>query len=249
MQVGIHRLAFVRILGAQPHVGDLRPVAAQSLPIAAEASVVRILLDGLEEVLRTLQGALVARSAAVFAHAVDGKALAVDLFLRIERVPCGIDRPVDSAVSGIHEAALDILLGPTGHLQAGGITRYAVRRRKGPQQAHVEHRSPRSVAMQLPVSGNPAVEAAPVGIGRSHPERQDVPRQFLSHLIGHAADGIFLFPVHIGLFCGRRTGGLQFSLIVFQRSCRSGISSRVRTRSSFRIVRKSASVLSLPPLV
>ena len=52
MQMGIHRLALVLILGAEAHVGYLSPFAGQGFTITVLHGVEAMLFDSLEDVYK-----------------------------------------------------------------------------------------------------------------------------------------------------------------------------------------------------
>ena len=66
MQMGIHRLALVLILGAEAHVGYFSPFAGQGFAITVFHGVEAMLFDGLEQADGICQRFIIARGTSIF---------------------------------------------------------------------------------------------------------------------------------------------------------------------------------------
>ena len=182
VQVGVHRLRHVGVLGAQAHVLQRVPEAVQSLGVATVNAVAAVRLDVAEKAHGIVQRLGVARSPRILAESIDGKAQRIELLLGVERSAVGCYRPEHASVLMVVEAVDDLALGACSHLQVRLVAQHAVGGREGPEDARIEDGSLGSVGVQLVVSVATAMEAA----ARIHhvfdPIWQYVAGQALPHL-------------------------------------------------------------------
>ena len=172
VDVGVHRLG-----GLGPAVHALgvgtAPVAVEHLDVALPGGVVRVLLQGEENLLRGLEAAEVARGAEMLREAVDAEGIGVGLLGAVAHRSFAVHRPIDPAVFPVDEMGLEVLRGPVGHILVSGNAVDAVRPGECPEDAGVEDGALVSGSRRAVVHHG-AVEPS-VGIyGVFHPERKDI---------------------------------------------------------------------------
>ena len=183
MQMCVHRLAVVAVLGRQTHILYGLPVARSRLDIASAAAVAAAGLDVVVERHGISQRLPIARGADIFAQPVEGEAEGIELLAGVERPPLGVERPVYAAELRVVEAVYQIPFGARRGREVILATRYAVCGRKGPQYAGVEYRAFGCVGIDSAVAADAAVEAAPLAVDHSvEPEREYVVLQYGEHL-------------------------------------------------------------------
>ena len=182
VQMGVHRLARVLVLVAKAHVLNGFPLARKGLDVAIPVAVEAVFFNRFKQFYSVVESLAVASGSRVFAQSIDGEALRVDLFLRVERLAVGRKRPVHASEVIIIKLVYDVTLGARGRLQVFGLAQQAVSRRESPQYAGVENSPLGRVGVQFVVAVYASVEAAlHVVCHLFHPERQYAGRQFMLH--------------------------------------------------------------------
>ena len=202
MQMGIHRLALVLILGAEAHVGYFSPFAGQGFAITVFHGVEAMLFDGLEQADGICQRFIIARGTSIFTQPVDGETQSVNLLLGIERIAFIVERPVNSAKFIVVETVDKSAFGTRSRFQILRPPQQAVCSRKGPQDAGVQDGPLFSFGLHLLSTRDTAVEAAVHFIRHSvYPEGEDIGDQLLLHLLLHLLDIHYSMSLSYKLFC------------------------------------------------
>ena len=202
MQMGIHRLALVLILGAEAHVGYLSPFAGQGFTITVLHGVETMLFNRLKQADGICQCFIIARGTSIFTQPVDGETQSVNLLLGIERIAFIVERPINSAKFIVVETVDKSAFGTRSRFQILRPPQQAVCSRKGPQDAGVQDGPLFSFGLHLLSTRDTAVEAAVHFIRHSvYPEGEDIGDQLLLHLLLHLLDIHYSMSLSYKLFC------------------------------------------------
>ena len=189
MQMGIHRLALVLILGAEAHVGYFSPFAGQGFAITVFHGVEAMLFNGLEQTDGICQRFIIARGTGIFTQPVDGEPQSINLLLGIERIAFIVERPVNSTKFIVIETVDKSTFGTRSRFQILRPLQQAVCSREGPQDAGVQDCPLFCFGLHLLPARDTAVETAVHFIRHSiYPEGEDIGNQLLLHLLFHLLD-------------------------------------------------------------
>ena len=121
----------------------------------------------------------------VFRERIEQKALPVRHLRVVAHGAVGVQHPVAAAVFCIPEMRFDVVERAVRKRLVGGVAEDAVRARKGPEQAGVQHKALRRVLLHLHVGRHRAVKAAVLFIHRVFlPERENRSvQQILPHFV------------------------------------------------------------------
>ena len=180
VQQGVHRLAAVGFLVAQPHVGQRIPRRPTALNVAAVHDVVCVPFEQGKQLLCERQALLVTRGQVVFGQPVNRKSLGIAVFACTHRLAMGVDLPVDAAMLLVPERAGQVGKCVLRHAEVLWAAKTAVGSRVGPQDASADNPRPRHLIVYDQVVGERAGEAAAGIHCVFDPERQDVVQQFVS---------------------------------------------------------------------
>ena len=111
MKMGVHRLFFIGVLIAQPHIPDQSPVPGRRLFVTVVYGVIGMVLDHPKKPYGLSERPLVPRSPGILAQAVYGESEGIELFFRVRRLTCSVYRPVNPAVGRIEEFVEQVVPG------------------------------------------------------------------------------------------------------------------------------------------
>ena len=182
MQVGVHGLVRIDVVGAQGHVFQRGEIPRKSLHITAVFPVGKMGFHHLEQVHGILEHLVVAGHFVQLRQAIDGKALGIELFLVIQALPFGRHAPIDTAVLVVAEMLQEPVPGMDGRHQILHILEGRISRGKAPDEPCVQDDAPGRVVKHSAVRSNFTVESAP-RILQLQPIRQNAGSQVLPDLL------------------------------------------------------------------
>ena len=199
MEMRIHGLVGIDIVGREGHVFQGREIPGKRLDVAAAEPVGEMGLHRFEKCDSGLQHRLVMAHLIQFAEPVDGKALGIELLFAVEGDSVGRNAPVHTAVIRIAEIRQEPILGRRGGLQVFRFPESPVSGGKGPDDTGIEDHAPRRIRRDPAIGRNFAVEAAP-GIPQFQPPVQDIvfqdPGRFLEEDFRSVIHRLFTDSVH-----------------------------------------------------
>ena len=194
VQVGIHRLVGVDVMGAEGHVLQRGEFPCQRFDVSPVLLVLEAGFYDPEEVDGILEDFVVLGGLVQFAQAVDSEGLRVELFLGVQALAGGIDTPVYAAVAVVAEMLQEVVPGMDRSHEVFGLLEGPVGRREGPHDAGVQNGAARSGILDFRRAVRFAVEAA-VGILQGLPVIEDIGFEDVTDLLAKSVSSVHITQV------------------------------------------------------
>ena len=114
VQVRVHRLVGIDVVGAEGHVLERGEVAREGFDVTAVLRILEAGFHDLEQVDGVLEDLVVAGGLEQLAEAVDGESLRVQLLLGLQALAGGVHAPVHAAVPVVAEMLQEVIPGMDG---------------------------------------------------------------------------------------------------------------------------------------
>ena len=182
VQVRVHRLVGIDVVGAEGHVLERGEVAREGFDVTAVLRILEAGFHDLEQVDGVLEDLVVAGGLEQLAEAVDGKSLRVQLLLGLQALAGGVHAPVHAAIPMVAEMLQEVIPGMDGRHQVFRLAERPVGGGEGPDDAGVQDDAARGVVLDLRGAVGLPVEAA-ARILQGEPVVQDVVLEDLADLL------------------------------------------------------------------
>ena len=182
VQVRVHRLVGIDVVGAEGHVLERGEVARERLDVAAVRRILETGFHNLEQVDGVLQDFVVVARLVQFTETVDGESLRVQLFLGLQPLAGGVHAPIHAAVPVVAEMFQEIIPRMDGRHQVFRLAERPVGGGERPDDAGVQDDPARCAVQNLRGAVGLPVEPA-ARILQGEPVVQDVVLKDLADLL------------------------------------------------------------------